>query len=41
MTDKQFDKDAWQTPQYVFNWLDSRVLRLVYKRAGREWQSIR
>lgn len=26
MTDKQFDKDTWQTPQYVFNWLDSRFL---------------
>lgn len=24
MTDKQFDKDTWQTPKYVFNWLDKR-----------------
>lgn len=24
MTDKQFDKDTWQTPDYVFNWLEMR-----------------
>ncbi|MGV3058060.1 DNA N-6-adenine-methyltransferase [[Pasteurella] aerogenes] len=24
MTDQQFDKNMWRTPQYVFNWLDMR-----------------
>lgn len=24
MTDQQFDRDSWQTPKYVFNWLDKR-----------------
>lgn len=24
MTDQQFDKDSWQTPDYVFRWLDKR-----------------
>ena len=22
MTEQQFDKDTWQTPKYVFNWLE-------------------
>ena len=24
MTEQKFDKDTWQTPKYVFNWLDAR-----------------
>lgn len=24
MSEQQFDKDCWQTPKYVFNWLDNR-----------------
>ena len=24
MTEQQFDKDTWQTPKYVFNWLNKR-----------------
>lgn len=24
MTEQQFDRNTWQTPKYVFNWLDKR-----------------
>ena len=24
MTEQKFDKDTWQTPRYVFEWLDKR-----------------
>ena len=24
MKEQQFDKNTWQTPQYIFNWLQSK-----------------